>query len=248
MPVSSHRILFLLFPLFLLIGKLNAQPSGDADPGLDALSRYIQTEYGLDQELFNGFLYYTRYVQYSGDPFFPEDSFYDGSVTIRGVAYDNIRLKYECYSQSLIMEYTDFEERYNQLRLNNDHIDSFRLGTYGFQKLSLHGEEPAFYQVFSSATGIFYIHWEKIIHSAHDDMQFSHEFTRALGTFYFSYKGRIHSIINRRSFVAVFPESQQPEIRKYFRNQRLSFREAGPADIQKLLAYLTQEIEIPSTD
>jgi hypothetical protein len=227
-----------------LSGELRAQSFEDADPGSDSLTRYIQAKYGLNQELFNGYQYYKRYVQYKGDPFFPEDSFYDGSVTIGGVEYGDVRLKYDCYSQALIMEYTDLEGRYNQLRLNNSHIDSFTLGTYGFQKRSLPGEGPLFYQVLSSSLFVFYIHWEKIIHSTRDDFQFTHEYTGLQGTFYFSYQGKIQACTSRKSFVASFPEAQQPEIRRYFRDQGLSFREAGPSDIQKLLTYLSQLMEI----
>lgn len=129
---SPHQILFKSFLAFLLIGQAIAQPVKTSVPDLDSLSEYIQMKYGLDQDLFNGLQYYARFPLYNGDPFFPEDSFHKGSVTIRGVMYENVRLKYNSYSQYLILEYTDFQGRYNHLRLNNIHIDSFQLGSYHF--------------------------------------------------------------------------------------------------------------------
>ncbi|MCK4751574.1 MAG: hypothetical protein KAT15_31170 [Bacteroidales bacterium] len=219
---------------------MNAQPSGSPDSGKDSLSSFIQMKYGLDQELFNGFQYYKRYIKYKGDPFFPEDSFYEGSVCIRGVEFDNVRLKYNSYSQYLILEYTDYQERYNQLKLNNAQIDSFQLGAYGFQKLSLFGEEPLFYQVLCSGAIICYIHWAKNIHATSDDLQYSYEYSRPLGTFHLSYKGEIQTFNKRKTFISILPVSMQAEIKKYFRQQRLSFREAGPGDIQKLIVYVSQ--------
>jgi len=240
MPPSLHRWFFLLFLSFNLSGHLSAQPPKYQDSGKDSLSGYIQMKYGLDQELYNGFQYYKRYVNYKGDPFFPEDVFYDGSITIRGIEYDYVRLKYNSYSQFLVLEYTDFKGRYNQMRLSSIHIDSFQLGDYGFQKLSLLGEEPLFYQVFSAGTLTCYIHWAKDIHATSDDLQYSYEYTKALGNYYVSYGEEVRTFNNRKSFISLFPDPVQGEIKKYFRSHSLSFREAGPGDIQKLIEYVSQ--------
>jgi len=240
MSRSPIQLLFTSFLALILTGYVRAQTFKPTDSDLDSLSSYVQMKYGLDQELFNGFQYYNRFGLYKGDPFFPENSFYDGSVSIKGVQYDHVRLKYNSYSQYLILEYTDFKERYNHLRLNNIRIDSFQLGTYFFQKLSLFSKDPSFYQVLSSGPVTCYIHWQKTIHSTSDDLQYSHEYSRAIGTYYISYRGGIQAFTNRNSFISVFPESIQTEIKKYFRHQRLSFREAESTDIQNLLIYIRQ--------
>lgn len=240
MPLTLYRTLTLFILSFFLHGYLSAQSSGSPDSGKDSLSAYIQMKYGLDQELFNGFQYYTRLVKYKGDPFFPEDSFYEGSVSIKGVEFENVRLKYNSYSQFLILEYTDFEGRYNQLSLNNAQIDSFRLGAHGFQKLSLLGEEPLFYQVINSGSLSCYIHWAKDIHATRDDLQYTYEYTKALATNYISYLGEIQTFTNRKSFLSSFPESMHSEIKKYSKLQRLSFKTVDPDDIQNLLMHIKQ--------
>jgi len=246
MPPFLHRTLVLYILSFFLSGYLSAQPSGSPDSGKDSLSAYIQMKYGLDQELFNGFQYYKRLVNYKGDPFFPEDSFYEGSVSIKGVAYENVRLKYNSYSQFIILEYTDFEGRYNQLRLNNAQLDSFHLGDYCFQKLSLFGGEPLFYQVIRSGTLSCYIHWEKDIHATSDDLQYSYAYTKAIGTYYVRKGEGIQPFPNRKTFISIFPDPLQGEIKKYLRNQRIAFKEASPGDIQNLLNYISQLEETPS--
>jgi hypothetical protein len=246
MPLSLHQTLLPYILAFFLCGSLNAQPSSSPFPEMDSLSRYIHMKYGLDQDLFNGFQYYKRYLKYKGDPYFPEDSFDEGSISIKGTKYDDVRLKYNSYTQNLILEYTDYQERYNQLRLNIAQIDSFQLGAYGFQKLSLLGEEPLFYQVVSSGALTCFIHWEKDIHATADDLHYSHRYTRPLGTFYLSYHSEIQTFTNRKTFISIFPGSMQGEIKKYFRNQHLSFREAGPGDIQSLIVKVSQIVEIHS--
>ena len=240
MPLSLHRTLLLLIIALCLSGNLSAQTSGSPDSGKDSLSAYIQKKYGLDQDMYNGFQYFKRYVNYKGDPFFPEDVFYDGSVTVRGVEYDHVRLKYNSYSQFLVLEYTDFNGRYNQLRLSSIHIDSFQLSAHRFQKLSLFGEEPLFYQVISAGTLTCYIHWAKNIHATSDDLQYTYEYTKALGNYYVSYGEEIQTFSNRKTFISIFPDPVQGEIKKFIRSQSVSFREADPDDMQKLIVYVSQ--------
>jgi len=203
-------------------------------------------KYGLDQELFNGKQYYKRNVQYKGNPYFPEDAFYNGSVTLRGVRYDNVLLKYDSYSQQLILKYTDFKDRINLLIINNIHIDSFCLGTYCFQKLSLSDDRVQYHQVLNSGPVTCYIYWRREIHSLNYDFQYTHEYTSPIGTYYIRYMGEFHPIANRKELLGVFPESIQPEIKKYFRQTQFRFREAGPKDIQNLLNFISSRIKIPA--
>ena len=248
MHLPLHRILFLSFVALNLSGYLGAQPSGSEDPEKEALSAYIRMKYGLDQELFNGYQYFKRYIKYKGDPFYPKDVFYEGSVTIGGKGYDQLHLKYNCFSQFLVLEYTDYQGRYNQLRLNNALIDSFRLGNDRYQKISLSGKEPLFCQVLESSHASAYIHWKKMINATSDDLQYSHEYSRPLGTYYIQYQGEMYPFTNRKTFLSVFPESMVPEIKKYLRNQAWSFKDAGPGEIQNLLNYVSHLEESLSED
>jgi len=246
MPRVLHRILFLFILASVYSCPLRAQLSGSSDPGKDSLSDFIQMKYGLDQELFNGYQYYTRYIKYQGDPFYPEDGFMEGSVFIRGTGYDHLSLKYNCFSQLLVLEYTDFQGRYNQLILNTAHIDSFRLENGSFQKYSLSDGEPLFYQVLGTPEACVYIHWKKMIKATSDDLQYTHAYSRPLGTFYVSFRGQIHPFTHRNSFLSVFPESMAAEIRKYMRKKRYSFRDASPGDWQSLLNHICLlEISFP---
>ena len=246
MSGSILQILFSLFLVLILTGNGSAQPSSSAIPETDSLSRYIQMKYGLDQELFNGIQYYKRNVQYKGNPYFPEDVFYNGSATLRGVRYDNVLLKYDSYSQQLILKYTDFKDRINLLIINNIHLDSFCLGIYCFQKLSLSEDRVQFHQVLNSGPVSCYIYWRREIHSTIDDLTYTHEYSSHIGTYYIRYRGEIHPIASRKELLGVFPESLQPELKRYLRQEHFRFREAGPKEIQKLLNFISSLIEIHS--
>ena len=245
MSGSILQILFSLFFVLILTGNGSAQPSSSAIPETDSLSRYIQMKYGLDQELFNGIQYYRRNVQYKGNPYFPEDVFYNGSATLRGVRYDNVLLKYDSYSQQLILKYTDFKDRVNLLIINEIHVDSFCLGISCFQKLSLSDDGVLFYQVLESGPVSCYIYWRREIHSLNYDFQFTHEYSSPIGTYYIRYMDEFHPIANRKELLGIFPESIQPELKRYLRQEHFRFREAGPKEIQNLLNFISSLIETP---
>ena len=164
--------------------------------------------------------------------------------------YDNVQLKYDIFSQQLILAYTDFQERYNQLILNNIHVDSFCLGTYCFLKLSIAGQEERFYQLLKSGPLTSYIHWKRDIHSLDYDYDFkyTHEYSSPIGTYYIRFRDQITPFTNRKSFISVFPESLQREIKKYCKQEHLLFKEAGPAEIQNLLNFVASRLETQTTN
>ena len=248
MPGSPLRILLTLSFVLILAGNGIAQASNSTAQETDSLSWYIHMKYGLDQELINGFQFYTRDAQYKGNPYFPDDIFHLGSVTLRGVRYDSVQLKYDIFNQHLILAYTDFQERYNQLIINEIQVDSFCLGIHNFQTLGLAGQKERFYQLISSGSVSCYIQWRREIHTLDYDYDFkyTHEYSSPIGTYYIRYGEQIQAFTNRNSFILVFPESQQREIKKYFRKQHLIFREAGPLEIQNLLNFVSNRLETPS--
>lgn len=238
MPRSTLLILFSTLIVLTLAGTGRAQLPNTRPSDNDSLSWYIEMKYGLDQELFNGLQYYKKYVQYKGDPFYPEDNFYNGSVTLKGITYDGVQLKYNCYSQQLILGYTDFKEQYNQLIINNIRIDSFRLGTYRFKNAALADHRVLIYQFMEAGPVTCYIHWKREIHTTHDDLRYSHEYTDPIGAFYIGYNGVIHPVDNRKTIIMIFPESIQPDIKRYFRREHLQLSKAGTGEIQDLLTFI----------
>jgi hypothetical protein len=237
MRPACHQLLTVSILSVILCTSMHAQSGRPSEPGKDSLVQYIRSQYGLDQELYNGYQVYTHLLKYKGDPFIPEDAFYAGSVSVGGARYEEVRLKYNGFSQRLILEYTDLQDRYNQIELISTRIDSFRMGAYRFKKLSLVSGRSLFYQELKAGSLTCYIHWRKDIHATRDDMQYSHEYSRPLGTFYLSYKGVLHTFSNRNSYLLLFPEAVHAGLKKYFRQEHLSLKKAASEDIQKLLRF-----------
>ncbi len=240
---SHDFLVVLIFCLAAFSSRVRSQTPVAESIALDSLSRYVGMKYGLDQSLINGYQYYQRYVMFKGDPYFQGNSFRNGSVSMRGEEYGDLHLKYDIYSQHLELEYTDFQNRYNQLIIDSIHIDSFRMGGYPFRKMAMPDEMPQFYQVVESGPVTGYIHWSKIATTVSGDLQYSHQFSDPVTTCFLGYGGEIHAFSNSKSFTALFPESLQPDLRKYIRKNRISFRTADPENIEQLLQYVAQLLE-----
>lgn len=241
-----RMIRILLFSLIALSLNMQiaAQSNGSEASKNDSILRYIKKIYGLDQDLFNGVQYYKQYLQYMGDPYFPKDIFYTGSVSLKGKKHRDLQLKYDSYSQFLILAYTDFKNIYNQLMINSIHVDSFQLGKQNFQKLSLLGENPKFYQILNSGPLTCFIHWKKDITSTSYNFRYTHEFTEPIGKYYIKYRGVIQAFNNKESLASIFPESLKKDLKKYLRQQGFNFRQTGSADIQNMLDYIVNRLEI----
>jgi len=228
------------------MGPLSAQ---EAKEDRDALAGYISEKFGPDQELSRGYLFYNAYFQYKGDPYLPKDSFQKGSMVNNGITYQNISLKYDCYSQLLVLEYSESKGRYNQLSLNSTSISSFTLGKMAFQRLSLAGSEATFYQVIRNEPLVCYIHWSR---SAVDmdifDRRYLYEFSSPSAEFHLLYQEQLYSFSGKKSFVAIFPESLTKEIKRYLRENSFSFKKVQPGEIEGLLTYVTKHLESQSAE
>jgi hypothetical protein len=239
MSVSLQKTLFLLVIIQIQSGQLWTQSlltnTGDAN----SLSRYITSKYDLDQELINGIQFYERYSRFKGDPFYPENTFFNGSVTLKGTQFTDQELKYDCYTQQLILQYTDLNGSQNQMIMHSLNIDSFRLGEIRFKKLSVDDKKANFYQVISTESITCYVRWYKELSLLHGyDYRFSHEFTKPFRTYIIRYRNQFHPFTSRNSFLSLFPGSMQRVIKKYLREKQFSFKDAEPGEILTLIEFI----------
>jgi hypothetical protein len=243
MSVPRLNVICILL-LFILPGwPGHAQTVSDPGGDREALADYIRKEYGLDQELYRGYLFYDAYFQHLGDPYFPRDAFSPGSLTRNGVLFDGLSLKYDCHAQVLVMEYTDLEGRYNQLIFEQSSIDAFTLGKLNFKKLGPDGGESSFYQVISAGPLSCCIHWKRDAVPLSNNFRYLYEFTDPIGKYFLEYHEIIHPFSGKKSFTALFPPEMAPGIRKYMRARKFSFKRADTGDLEELFNYINDQLE-----
>lgn len=105
MEFDVRKALYLAIFIFLF----STLPLLGQEGGVDSQQGYAQLvarAYGQDQELVNGMQYYNRNPRSMGHPYLLEGWAHQGSLTIRGVLYSPIWLKYDIYAQQVEVDYS----------------------------------------------------------------------------------------------------------------------------------------------
>ena len=224
-------VVSLVFHLTLVpaLGQqLSAEPS----------SRYpslVDRAYGQDQELVNGLQYYNHHPRSLGNPYLLEGFVHQGSVSLRGVVYSNIWLRYDIFAQQVEVEYRTLNGADNQVVLVGDRLDYFQIEEHLFMNLSFDGEAKRFYQVIGSGRMICYISWNKKLIPRVSDSRFTEEYTPPKRKYLLELDGKTNEFQSKSDFVKLFPAERKKEIKKLVRQNHMQFRIASPAQLNLFL-------------
>ncbi len=210
--------------------------------GQETFAERVDQTYGADQLLINGEQYYNRHRQVQGHPYFRDDQFEKGTVTIRGKVYEEVELKYNLLSQLIEIEYTTFSGAVNRLIAVDKHLDAFSLGEYVFKKMEINGIPARFYQLISNDRITCYVYWEKELTAAGELDAYSNKFTRQKPSYWLDMNGQRAVFTRVKSFAALFPEERQKEIKKLVRRQGVSLKNATPDEIRDILHTVAKQM------
>ncbi|MCK4700652.1 MAG: hypothetical protein KAT38_09970 [Bacteroidales bacterium] len=191
----------------------------------------VENAYGLDQDLVNGIQYSNRYMRSEGHPYFLEDRFMNGSVSINGKIYQNVQLKYDLFSQRVEIKHDKISGRNYRYITISDRMEAFSLGEYEFRKLNIPEYPERYYQVINTRHFTCFVHWEKKLIPLENNVIYLDHFTNHRLYYWLELNGEIIAFNNRRAFARLFPGNMQREILKLFRQRHISFRNIGPDEI-----------------
>jgi hypothetical protein len=242
--LPGFRLGILIFLYLLPVRPIISQAPYSSVQERDSMLRYIHKEYGLNQELINGIQFYQRYSFCEGDPYFPSDKFYRGVLHLREGESHQVQMKYDIFAQQLVVGYTDYGNRYNQVIIDSIRIDSFQIGKYLFKKLDISGFKPMFYQVYTSGQVSCFIHWTKRMIPASFRGLYTHRFSDPDGYFFLMYRGKVQSFDNRKTLFSILPEAIQFDLKKYLRQQKIRISGASIDEIEGLIYFIDKKLEL----
>ena len=236
--VTAATLLLCLIFLPLQGQKISA----DSPLGYEEL---VARAYGQDQELVNGLQYYNRHPRSLGHPYLLEGWVHQGSVRIRGKFYNNIWLKYDIHAQQIEVEYQTINGADNQVILVSDRVNDFYIKSYYFKKLKLEEglEDEQFYQIIGGGRLVWYIRWEKKLVPISGDPRFIEEFTSPKRHYLLELDGSVHPFSNKKSFVDLFPESVQKDIKKLIKSNQLQIRSASTEQLELFIMAASNILE-----
>ncbi len=130
--LKKIRRLLSILPVFLIAAALPAQSTG-GESASAMLHRSFDRHFLADPALVSG-IFYTDKTPASteGHPYSGTRDWYTGSVTIAGITYDSLSLRYDICSNELVLNTAGMTSPAVQLALRKNRIGSFTLGSRKF--------------------------------------------------------------------------------------------------------------------
>ena len=231
MKLLMQKVAFAIF-LFVhifLSPVFGQQSTSQVDHG--SYAQLVNKGYGLDQDLINGLQYYNKHKLSTGHPYYQNNQFRKGSISIEGEIFSDVSLKYDIHSQNVEMEYENLSGGSNQVITIFDRVDAFILGEYQFQKLSFEEGSAKYYQVISTACFTIYVFWEKELLPLNGSTTHVEQFADAKHTLWLDLDGVLSPFNSRKDFSQRFPEEDQKEIKRLLSRNQFRFRTAQVDEI-----------------
>jgi hypothetical protein len=235
--------LFLLIPLWINLNfqQILAQAILLPDTTISKWKQFYIQSYGADYNLITGTKYLNLHPSAEGHPFFGEDCFYQGWLMVNHLAYENVSLKYDLCRQQVILQYRHYSGSTESIILNERYISEFEITGRLFRKYFFPGIEPGFYQVLSQDSISCLCYWKKDLVQDHSSGVL-YRYLPEKKQDYLLMDQKIYPFRSRGSFVRLFPETCQKEIRHYIRSWEIWFGLANEKQIQQLMVYCNEVI------
>lgn len=200
--------------------------------GQGGFAERVDRAFGSNQELVNGIQFSNQYIRAEGQPYWMDGRFRTGSVCINDQWYEQLKLRYNLYSQRLELEYFTPEGHLNQIMTVPENITAFFLEGYAFRRVQIGEESPAYFQVVSSGATTCYIRWSRdLLGSKSSGTRFGpmvREYWMHQGEQWMNFRGQ-------RTYVRAFPKEQKRTFKKLLKQHDFYFYHATTGEMVEML-------------
>ncbi len=161
----------------------------------------------------------------------------EGSVTIRGTCYQNLRLNFDILNQQLLLKYKDDAGAVNILEVSKAWLEGFSLGTMNFEYLSPE-QNPRFFQVLGSGSYHILYYWRKSLDMVAAVGSSDFTFSAAVRDSYVLMNGQLRPFRNRHGLVRIFDRSHRQEIKSYLNRNKIKVHKASDAVLGDMISFI----------
>jgi hypothetical protein len=211
------------------------------EPVLFAQETIINAGYISDYDplIYNGKQYdFFVPLNTGGDQFLSGPEYVAGSVTIRGVRYNYVRLNYDIYNQQVVLQYVNSLGARNQIVLSDAWLESFSLNGKNFERIPSQDSIRKIFQVIGAGNYRILYRWRKDLVMDGFVGARNHTFSPAIKEMNLLSEKGLRTFTNNRSFCALFDISIKGKVLEYIRDKRINIRKASDVTIDELVKYL----------
>jgi len=220
--------LFFMLILFITPGIIVSQ---------DAIYSFDEV-YGPDPLLYNG-RKYTYYLPSGtqGHQFLYSNEFKAGSVRISGKTFGNIMLNYDIYNQQLVMKTIDPTGAESIIELSKAWLEEFHLENKDFILFGK-DDDKRFYQVLGTGPSFILYYFSKNIKLDATYGTTQYAFKPPDKSMYLLRGNDLFPFSNNRSFLNLWDEYEQVELKKYLKKNKINVKKASDKAMLEMIGLL----------
>ncbi len=198
--------------------------------------------YGPSGELLNGEKYFYPYHQVQGDPFLNAGGSPDGSIQMDGTLYEDQKIRYDIYSQMVVLDYTAASGAPGSVVLRDEWVDFFTIGGKLFRKFPDPDGREQFAQVIFEGEVSCIFFWSKSIsRNIYDSSEQS--FSDPDRTMVLLKETGPCTFKGRSSLLRCFGKEWRSSLKKLLKEQHIRVRKAGDWQMRNLMQEINQLID-----
>ncbi|HJX70596.1 MAG TPA: hypothetical protein VJ346_01550 [Bacteroidales bacterium] len=238
---------YLISGIFLLFILSDSRGQTNKSLAADILYSHFNTLYKLDQNLINGVKYYKSPESVSGSEFFLDEKSSSGNITVNGIKYQNVLLKYDLINQDVILEYDFPLGGKMQIIIDDEKITEFGIFEKTFKKYHFPSAGDRFFQTITAGNIVCLIYWSKMRIPTSSSLQYAYLYSEENRKTYLLMENQLCQFTGQGSFLKLFP-GHEDEVRRYIKNHNLEMRNISDENLVRLLEYCDDLVSNVPTD
>lgn len=221
------KAFFKIALIFFLFSE--TAPSQDTGSDIKVISN-------ADPLLYNGKYYLLFYpAGTKGNQYLENNVFLPGSITLKGVVYNNLLINYDVFHQQLLLNYTENSGAVNCIIISDAWLESFSFSGLNFEVINGEGIKEIF-QVIGKGTFRVIYKWRKEYNLDTSYGATNYVFSSLKRGMFLLKNGSKMKYWNNKSFLSLFNPEIKDDLKEYLKDQRINVRKA---DVRKIEALIT---------
>jgi len=191
----------------------------------------------MDPYLYSGIKYFPEHFFARGFPFWKEEKPMMADMVISGRLYQNLKIRFNLYSQEFILEYPGRFGGLQQIVLNRLIIDSVFTNDVLFIKNKYSDIKEYFLQVIYEDEISCYFTRKKNYQFDNSGVETGHEYSNEIVISYLVKEGKAYVFTNNASFLKIFPADKRISIRQFLKENRIKVKRKIQTDMVRLFTY-----------
>ena len=234
-----HNRLIILLSLYIFFPlMINAQ-----DKVKNELVSNAQKEYGTDNLLVFGKMYFQSHSGVDGHQFLYNPGYVKGNVYTSGKTFENVNLKLDIENQDLVLATDKGGSLEKQILVNPMRIDSFVMYEQSFihsKKLDYTLPEEGYYSVVGTQyLHAFVLYFKYFRPTKGEKNEVYGAYSGLQKNVYISINNQVLKANKRRTFLNLFPEYKD-ELKRFMRKNKIRYRKIKHNQFEHLIIYCNE--------